>query len=868
MSTEEFLTQGRPAEVLREAILRHIRYTLVRPTSELTPSDYLIPVCLAVRDRIVDRLMETERRYRHKDQKRLYYLSMEFLMGRSLADNLSNLRADESCREVLAGFGVSLDDVLESEADAGLGNGGLGRLAACMLESMATLGMPGFGYGIDYEYGLFRQEIFNGFQREKPDRWKANGTPFQMEHANEFVAINLYGKVEAQRDDRDDEDNARQSWSGHKTVIGVPADMPIVGYLGQTVNWLRLFTARASEDFDIEIFNRGDYVRAIEQKIQSENISRVLYPSDSVVSGKELRLVQEYFLVACAIGDIMRRFRKQHGDKFELFPSKIAIQMNDTHPSLSVAELMRSLMDDHGLAYEQAWEITQQTLAYTNHTLLPEALEKWSVPLLEKVLPRHMQIIFNINHKFMRDMQQYSFMNTDKLQRMSIIEEGYEKQVRMANLCIIGSHSVNGVSVLHTDLLKKSLAPDFYEVWPEKFNNKTNGVAPRRWLMESNPGLTELISQTLDENKWITSLDRLRELEKWAEDPEFRAAFKEVKRQNKLKLQSVIQQQTDVLVDPDSIFDVHIKRIHEYKRQLLNVMHIVSDYLRIVEHGELPAVPRTYIFAGKAAPGYWAAKQIIKLIHNVADVVNNNSKAKEWIKVTFLPDYRVSLAELIMPAADVSEQISTAGMEASGTGNMKLAMNGALTIGTWDGANIEIAQEVGEDNIYIFGLRAEQIAEMKEKGTYIPRDLYDEDPQIKEVLDAINSDRFCPNEHGLFGWIFDELLDRGDKYFHLADFLSYVDTHRLIEQEYLSDDVWWRKAVLNVARIGKFSSDRTVQEYARDIWHIGPYEKSWRPAKPSVRAAASAPVAKSNGEDVSTPQSVPETPASQAIVKP
>ena len=845
MSTDEFLTQGRPAEVLREAILRHIRYTLVRPTSELTPADYLTPVSLAVRDRIVDRLIDTERRYRHKDQKRLYYLSMEFLMGRSLADNLSNLRAEELCREVLSGFGVSLEDVLDSEADAGLGNGGLGRLAACMLESMATLGMPGFGYGIDYEYGLFRQEIFNGFQREKPDRWKANGTPFQIEHANEAVAINLYGKVESQRDD---EDNLQQTWSGYKTMIGVPADMPIVGYLGQTVNWLRLFTAGASEDFDIEIFNRGDYVRAIEQKIQSENISRVLYPSDSVVNGKELRLVQEYFLVACAIGDIMRHFRKQHGDKFELFPSKVAIQMNDTHPSLSVAELMRSLMDDHGLAYEQAWEITQQTLAYTNHTLLPEALEKWSVPLLEKVLPRHMQIIFNINHRFMRDMQLYSFLDADKLQRMSIIEEGYEKQVRMANLCIIGSHSVNGVSALHTDLIKTSLVPEFYAVWPEKFNNKTNGVAPRRWLMEANPELTELISQTLDENKWITSLDKLRELERWAKDPDFLAAFKEVKRRNKLKLQSVIQKETGVVVDPDSIFDVHIKRIHEYKRQLLNVMHIISDYLRIVEHGELPAVPHTYIFAGKAAPGYWAAKQIIKLIHNVADVVNNDSKAKEWIKVTFLPDYRVSLAELIMPAADLSEQISTAGTEASGTGNMKLSMNGALTIGTWDGANIEIAQEVGEENIYIFGLRAEQIAEMKEKGTYIPRDLYDEHPPIKEVLDAINSDRFCESEHGLFGWIFDELVHRGDKYFHLADFLSYIETHRLIEQEYLAEEVWWQKAVLNVARIGKFSSDRTVQEYARDIWHIGQYEKSWRPAKGGVTKAPSPPAAKANGE--------------------
>ena len=652
-------------------------------------------------------------------------------------------------------------------------------------------------------------------------------------------------------------------------MVGVPADMPIVGYLGQTVNWLRLFTARASEDFDIEIFNRGDYVRAIEQKIQSENISRVLYPSDSVVSGKELRLVQEYFLVACAIGDIMRRFRKQHGDKFELFPSKVAIQMNDTHPSLSVAELMRSLMDDHGLAYEQAWEITQQTLAYTNHTLLPEALEKWSVPLLEKVLPRHMQIIFNINHRFMRDMQQYSFMDTEKLQRMSIIEEGYEKQVRMANLCIVGSHSVNGVSALHTELIKKSLVPDFYEVWPEKFNNKTNGVAPRRWLMEANPGLTELISLTLDENKWITSLDKLRDLEQWAEDPEFRAAFKEVKRQNKLKLQAVIQEQTGVLVDPDSIFDVHIKRIHEYKRQLLNVMHIVSDYLRIVEHGELPAVPRTYIFAGKAAPGYWAAKQIIKLIHNVADVVNNDSKAKEWIKVTFLPDYRVSLAELIMPAADC--QRADFDRRHGGLGHRQ---HEAVHERRPDHRHLGRRQHrdrPGSRRRQHLHLRAARRADRRDEGE-------------RHLRPARSLRRGSAGERGARRHQFRSFLrqasmacsagsstswfDRGDKYFHIADFLSYVETHRLIEQEYLADDIWWRKAVLNVARIGKFSSDRTVQEYARDIWHIGQYEKSWRPAKPSVRPAASAPVTKSNGEDVSAPEAVPDAPASRAIVKP
>ena len=819
--TPAFLAQVRTAEMLREAILRHVRYTLVRPLSELKPVDYLKPVSLAIRDRIVDRMLETEARFRHKDAKRLYYLSMEFLMGRSLGDNLSNLRVEELCREVLAGFGVSLDEVLDSESDAGLGNGGLGRLAACFLESLATLGMPGYGYGIDYEYGLFKQEIVGGFQREKPDRWKANGTPFQIEHPEEAVSIPLYGRLDSQRDA---DGKLKQTWTNYKVVVGSPTDMPIVGYLGQTVNWLRLFTARASEDFDIEIFNRGDYIHAVEQKIASENISRVLYPSDSAMAGKELRLVQEYFLVACAIGDIMRRFRQQHDD-FELFPSKAAIQMNDTHPSLAVAELMRVLVDQYGVAFDKAWDITRDTLAYTNHTLLPEALEKWSVPLMEKVLPRHVQIIFTINDRFLHDINDLPFMDGEKLRKMSIIEEGYEKHVRMANLCIVGSHSVNGVSALHSSLLVKNLVPEFAELWPEKFNNKTNGVAPRVWLMKANPGLTDLISQALDEQKWITDLSRLRDLEPFADKPDFRDAFKQVKRQNKLKLAASIEDQLGIVVNPDSIFDVQIKRIHEYKRQLLAVMHVIHNYLQIVDYGVAPTSPRTYIFAGKAAPGYWAAKQVIKLIHNLADVVNHDQRVNDLLKVVFLPDYRVSLATLIIPGADLSEQISTAGMEASGTGNMKLAMNGALTIGTWDGANIEIAEEVGLDNIYIFGLRAEEILEMQQKGTYNPRERYDNDPLIKEVMDALASDRFCPNEHGLFRWIFDELVHRGDRYYHIADFPSYIEVQKQVSDEYQKDDVWCRKAILNVARIGKFSSDRSVTEYARDIWHIGSYEK-------------------------------------------
>jgi starch phosphorylase len=543
-----------------------------------------------------------------------------------------------------------------------------------------------------------------------------------------------------------------------------------------------------------------------------------------------------------------------------LLPAKAAIQMNDTHPSLAVAELMRVLLDQYGLPFDKAWDITRRTLAYTNHTLLPEALEKWSVPLMEKVLPRHIQIIFSINFRFLKEVQLDAVIDGEKLRKMSIIEEGYEKHVRMAHLAIVGSHSVNGVSALHSELLVKSLVPEFAEIWPEKFNNKTNGVAPRRWLMKANPGLTDLISRTLDEQKWITDLSRLRDLEPYAEDPEFREAFKEVKRQNKLKLAGAIREQFGVLANPDSIFDVQIKRIHEYKRQLLAVMNVIHDYLRIVEHGETPASPRTYVFAGKAAPGYWAAKQIIKLIHNVADVVNNDGRVNDAIKVTFLPDYRVSLATLIIPGADLSEQISTAGMEASGTGNMKLSMNGALTIGTWDGANIEIAEEVGLDNIFIFGLRAEEILEMQQNGTYNPRERYDNDPAVREVMDALASDRFCPNEHGLFRWIFDELVHRGDRYYHIADFPSYIETQKQVADEYRQDDIWYRKSILNVARIGKFSSDRTIMEYARDIWHIGPYEKAAPVAKASGKPHTPAPPLPAivNGEAIPVVELTPE----------
>ena len=826
------------AETLRQSILRHIRYTLARPSGNPAPRELLKPLSLAIRDLLIEGWLTTEQRYRELDAKRLYYLSLEFLMGRWLSDNLCNLRLEEEVRAVLAELNVRLEDVLEVEPDAGLGNGGLGRLAACFLESLATLSMPGFGYGIDYEYGMFKQEIVGGHQREKPDLWKSEGTPFFIERAHELCIVPVYGRVEYSRDSQG---NRRHRWVESRSLIGVPNDMPVAGLGGQTVNYLRLFTARSSQDFDIEIFNRGDYIRAVEQKIASENISRVLYPSDSVMSGRELRLLQEYFLVACSLKDIVRRFLATHPG-FDEFPAKVAIQMNDTHPSLCVPELMRLLLDEHNLDWDHAWAITQATLGYTNHTLLPEALEKWPVSLMERVLPRHMEIMFGINHQLLRLVGRRWPMDVDKQQRMSIIEEGPEKQVRMAHVAIVGSHAVNGVSKLHTELLKNSLAPDFAVLWPLRFSNKTNGVAPRRWILKANPGLAALLNRTLGQG-WVTDLDQVRGIERLAADTGFQHDFMEVKRRNKERLARQVLTDAAVGIDPESMFDVQVKRIHEYKRQLLNVMRIVHEYLSLVDDGLEPATARTYIFAGKAAPGYWVAKQIIKLINNVAAVVNADHRVQDRIKVVFVPDYRVSLAEIIMPAADLSQQISTAGMEASGTGNMKLAMNGALTLGTLDGANIEIMEAVGEDNFYKFGLSPQEVSWRQRPGNYNPRHLYDANPLLRRVLDALASDRFSPDEHGLFRWIVDEILDRGDRYFHMADLPEYIEASARAGRDYQDGSLWAAKAILNVARVGTFSSDRAVREYAREIWNIkpaiGPPEPLPFPPKETLGAEAS-----------------------------
>jgi len=798
---------------LRELIRSKVRYTLGESGTDLVPDHLFQAIAFAVRDVLVDAYINTEARYRKDSAKRLYYLSMEFLIGRSLGNALANLNLLDICRDAVKPFGITLEDALEAENDAALGNGGLGRLAACFLDSLATLGMPGFGYGINYEYGLFRQEIDAGYQVEKPDNWRVTGTPWQIEHPNEAVIVPLYGRIEHATDRWG---HYNPMWMDWKVLIGVPADMLVPGYDGKTVNYLRLYSARSSNDFDMNIFNMGDYIKAVGQKISSETISKVLYPSDAVVQGRELRLTQEYFLVACALRDIIRRYQLEH-DNFHDFAKFVGIQLNDTHPALMVAELMRFFVDEEEMFWDEAWQITQDTLGYTNHTLMPEALEKWPMSLVEYVLPRHLQIIFEINRRFLDSAAKKRPDDGDFFARLSLIEEGPEKKIRMANLAIVGSHSVNGVSALHSNLLKTTIAADFVEMFPDRFNNKTNGVTQRRWLLSSNPHLAKLITDTIGP-EWITNLDALRGLEKYLGDQSFLDAFDAAKHANKERLATRIYELLRVKVPSDSLFDIQVKRFHEYKRQLLNLLHIVYLYLSIIEDGVTLETPRVFVFAGKAAPGYWAAKHIIKLINNVATTINSDKRVGDQLKVVFLPDYRVSLAEIIIPAANISEQISTAGTEASGTGNMKFQLNGALTMGTLDGANIEIMQEVGDENIFIFGCKTPEIQQMQQERSYHPWDKL-ADHRISRVMAAIAGGRFSPKEPSLFRGIHDSIMG-GDPYFLLADLGSYIDTQAEAARQYHDSATWNRKSIINVARSGKFSSDRTIQEYADDIWNI------------------------------------------------
>jgi glycogen phosphorylase len=809
----------RPEEIsisaVEESIRRHVKYSLAKPWGDLSTNDLLAAVELSVRDLLVDRMLETQQRYRSADLKSLSYISIEFLIGQSLTSHLHNLRVFEPYREACSNLGMNLEDLDRAEGDAALGNGGLGRLAACFLDSLATLGMPAYGYGINYEYGLFKQEIDDGYQREKPENWLAQSSPWEIGRPEEACLVPIYGHIEHALD-RDGVYNPM--WMGWKVLIGVPYDVLVPGYGGRVVNCLRLYSARSSLDFDMKIFNDGDYFKAVEQKIASETISKVLYPSDTVIAGKELRLVQEYFLAACAVRDTVRRFERTH-DSFSEFPEKVAIQLNDTHPALAVAELMRILVDEKALAWQEAWDLTQATFGFTNHTLVPESLEKWPVPLLQYVIPRHMQVIYEINSRFLQRVSSLSPGDPGLLKRVSLIEESKPQQVRMTNLAMAGSHSINGVSAIHTGLIETTLAPDIYKLWPEKFNNKTNGITPRRWLLKANPQLAGLVTATIGDG-WITDLSQLRRLEDHIAAPDFRDEFRKSKAANKIELARIIHDTLRVNVDAGSLFDVQVKRIHSYKRQLLNVLHIVDEYLALIEDGRQPAVPRTHIFAGKAAPGYWKAKQIIKLIHDVGRVINRDPRAQEWIKVVFLPDYRVSLAERIFPAVDLGEQISTAGMEASGTSNMKMTLNGAITIGTLDGANIEIRDEVGEENIFIFGRQAAELQDIRLRHTYRPREYYNRDARIKRIVDAFGSSLFCPQESGLFKWIVDDLLDENDEYYHLADLPSYLAAQEKASTAYCDSDIWTSMAILNVARVGRFSSDRVVAQYAREIWDL------------------------------------------------
>jgi glycogen phosphorylase len=801
---------------LRRSFLAHVSYTRAKGWGTATPLDRFMAIAMAVRDRLTERWVATQRTYHERDVKRVCYLSAEYLLGRALGNNLMALGLMDAGREALSELGVSLEDLLEVEADAGLGNGGLGRLAACFLDSMATLGYPGVGYGIRYEFGIFTQDIVGGHQVERADEWLKFGTPWEIVRPELSIPVRLYGRVEH---GTGPSGRPVARWVDGKTVLGVPYDTPVAGYGTNTVNTLRLWQARASDEFDFRLFNAGDYERSVVEKNDSETISKVLYPNDNFQAGKELRLKQEYFFVACALADILRRFLKKRRDLRDL-PRFVAIQLNDTHPAVAVPELLRILVDEHGLAPGVAWDITVQVMGYTNHTLLAEALEVWPVSLFERLLPRHMEIIYEINQRFLRAVQIRHPFDVERQRRMSLLEEGVEKKVRMAHLAVVGSHSVNGVAALHTELLKRHVMPDFAEMFPEKFNNKTNGVTPRRWLLLCNPGLADLVTARIGP-AWVTDLDQIQALEPLATDREFATEFRRVKLENKERLAAHVQSQVRVTLDTTAIFDVQVKRLHEYKRQLLNALHVVWLWMRARENPSAVVHPRAFLFGAKAAPGYQLAKSVIRLINGIGEVVNADA-ARTGIQVVFLPNYRVTLAEQIIPAADVSEQISTAGKEASGTGNMKFALNGALTLGTLDGANIEIREAVGAENFFLFGLTADEVQATVERG-YRPREVVDRDPELKAVLELVGSGFFSPEDRSAFRPLVDALLNE-DRYLVLADFRAYAEAQGRVVQAYLDADDWTRMAILNMARVGRFSSDRTIREYARDIWGIQPVE--------------------------------------------
>jgi starch phosphorylase len=770
----------------------------------------------SIRDRLIAMWLGTQRSYYDAMTKRVYYLSMEFLPGRFLMNYLTNMRLEDGCKETLQGLGLKLEEIEAEERDAGLGNGGLGRLASCYMDSMATMKIPGYGYGMLYDYGLFFQVIANGYQEERADNWRCNGSPWVIDRIEDLYEVKFYGQSEAYRDG---EGNLRYRWTDTETVMAMACDIMVPGYGCDHVTNMRLWAAKSSQDFSLKDFNKGDFIRAMEEKVLSENISKVLYPNDEPLAGRELRLKQQYFLVAATFQDIIRRHKKQQSS-FASFSDFVAVQLNDTHPSIAIAELMRILIDEEMLPWEDAWEICVKTFAYTNHTVLPEALETWPVELMARVLPRHLEIIFEINRRFMDQVAERFPGDMARLSRMSIIGEDSGRRVRMAHLAIVGSHAVNGVAMLHSTILRNGLFKDFDEFYHGKFTNITNGVTPRRWLLQANPSLSKLITQTIGP-EWICDLSRLKELVPLAEDPTFRKAWRESKRENKKRLARYVMRKLGMGINPDTLFDVQVKRMHEYKRQLLNVLHVITLYNRLLANPGHDAPPRTVIIGGKAAPSYTTAKLIIKLITSVGQVVNNDTRLKGRLKLIFLPNYCISQAEKVIPATDLSEQISTAGMEASGTGNMKFSINGALTIGTLDGANVEIMEEVGEENIFIFGLKAHEVDAMRAGGNN-PHTWYDSDPELKKALDMIAGGVFAPENPGIFTPLIDSLLNRGDHYMLLADYRAYIDAQDAVGRLYKNAEEWTRVSILNSANMGKFSSDRAVLEYAKNIWNIEP----------------------------------------------
>lgn len=801
-------------EGLCRAFLSKREYELAKDKYTATLNDDYLALSLMIRDRVIERWIHTQQQHHKQNVKRVYYLSLEFLIGRLLGSNMQNLGMTDAVHDMATTLGLDIEKIREAESDAGLGNGGLGRLAACFLDSLATLGIPAMGYGIRYDYGIFHQKICNGYQVESPDAWLVKGNPWEMERYEYAVRVQFYGRVNMFTDKKG---KLRFQWVDSEDVLAIPYDMPIVGYRNDVVNNLRLWSARSTEEFDLSDFNSGDYEGAVYHKVLSENITKILYPNDNMQEGKELRLKQEYFFTAAAIADILRRFKAENSD-FMRLPEKVQIQLNDTHPALAIIELMRLLVDEENYEWDAAWSICIRTFAYTNHTLMPEALETWSVALLEKLLPRHLQIIYEVNSRFLQFVAASFPGDVERLRRMSLIAEGPVKKVRMAFLSIIGSHSVNGVSGLHSDLIKANLFADFYALYPQRFNNKTNGITQRRWLQKANYGLSDLITDSLGGDSWKKDISQINDLLQFKSDPVFHQKWQSVKATNKNNLAQYITQTTGILVNPHSIFDVQIKRIHEYKRQFLFALYMIAHYLDIKKNPQKDIVPRTFIVGGKAAPGYHIAKLIIKFITSVASVVNKDPQVGDAMKVIFLENYRVSLAEKIFPASDLSEQISTAGTEASGTGNMKFMMNGALTIGTVDGANIEIAEAVGEENIFSFGLRVEEIQEILQNG-YMPKDYLNRSPVLKEVIRLIESNFFSPNDYNLFKPLLERILV-SDQYFLCADFDSYAMTQAKVSTEYLQKEVWTEKSIINVAQSVRFSSDRTIREYAKDIWDI------------------------------------------------